>query len=50
MKKFVAALAVEAGDLPTARLHGRALVALEPEEPRHRARLARIDEMLARHP
>ncbi|MFM1935633.1 MAG: hypothetical protein RI990_592 [Planctomycetota bacterium] len=49
-REFAAALAVEAGDLPTARLHVRALVALEPEEPRHRARLARIDEMLARHP
>ena len=46
-REFAAALAVEAGDLQAARLHVEALGFLEPGEARHRARLARIDELIA---
>jgi hypothetical protein len=46
-REFAAAVAIEAGDLPSARMHIQALTVLEPDEARHRARLARIDEMIA---
>jgi len=46
-REFAAALAVEAGNLQAARLHVQALGFLEPDEPRHQARLARIDELIA---
>lgn len=48
-REFAAALAVEAGDLEAARLHVVALGALEPAEPRHRARLERLDAMISGH-
>ena len=46
-REFAAAVAVEAGDLSSARMHIQALAALEPGVERHRTRLARIDEMIA---
>ena len=46
-REFAAAVAVEAGDLSSARMHIQALAALEPGAERHRARLARIEEMIA---
>lgn len=49
-REFVAAIAVEAGDLPTARLHIQALIFLEPTVDRHRQRLAKVDEMIAALP
>ena len=49
-REFVAAIAVEAGDLPTARLHIQALTLLEPNVDRHRQRLAKVDEMIAKLP
>lgn len=49
-REFAAAVAIEAGDLPAARMHIQALTVLEPAEERHRARLARIDEMIAGRP
>jgi hypothetical protein len=45
-REFVAAVAVEAGDLATARMHIEALTMLEPSVERHRLRLARIDELI----
>jgi len=49
-REFVAAIAVEAGDLSTARLHIQALTLLEPNVDRHRQRLAKVDEMIAKLP
>jgi hypothetical protein len=45
-REFVAAIAVEAGDLGAARMHVEALTHLEPAVEQHRRRLARIDEMI----
>ena len=47
-REFAAAIAVEAGDLQAARLHVEALTKLEPSVERHRQRLAKVDEMIAR--
>jgi Flp pilus assembly protein TadD len=49
-REFVAAIAVEAGDLQTARLHIQALTLLEPTVARHGQRLAKVDEMIAKLP
>jgi Flp pilus assembly protein TadD len=49
-REFVAAIAVEAGDLQTARLHIQALTLLEPTVARHSQRLAKVDEMIAKLP
>jgi predicted Zn-dependent protease len=49
-REFVAAIAVEAGDLDAARMHIEALVRLEPSVAKHAQRLARIDEMIAKRP
>ena len=45
---LAAAIAVEAGELGVARMHIEALTHLEPAVDRHRQRLARIDEMIAK--
>ncbi|MFO0961625.1 MAG: hypothetical protein U0625_01825 [Phycisphaerales bacterium] len=45
-REFAATLAVEAGDLPAARVQVEALALLEPTVARHRQRLDRIDELL----
>ena len=47
-REFAAAVAIEAGDLDAARLHVEALTKLEPSVERHRQRLAKVDEMIAR--
>jgi Flp pilus assembly protein TadD len=49
-REFVAAIAVEAGDLQTARLHIQALTLLEPSVAQHRQRLQKVDEMIAKLP
>ena len=49
-REFVAAIAVEAGDLQTARLHIQALALLEPTVARHSQRLQKVDEMIAKLP
>jgi Flp pilus assembly protein TadD len=49
-REFVAAIAVEAGDLQTARLHIQALTLLEPTVARHSQRLQKVDEMIAKLP
>jgi tetratricopeptide (TPR) repeat protein len=46
-RELAAATAVESGDMPTARRHIAALVTLEPSNPRHAERLARIDALAA---
>ncbi len=46
-REFVAALAVEAGNLDAARMHVVALGALEPGEERHLKRLERLDAMIS---
>ncbi len=47
-RELAAAIAVEAGELAVARMHIEALTHLEPAVDRHRQRLARIDEMIAK--
>jgi Flp pilus assembly protein TadD len=49
-REFVAAIAVEAGDLQTARIHIQALTLLEPTVVRHSQRLTKVDEMIAKLP
>ena len=46
-RELAAATAVESGDMPTARRHIAALVTLEPSNPRHAERLAKIDALAA---
>jgi hypothetical protein len=46
LREFAAAIAAESGDLAGARVHVEALVVLEPDVERHKARLARIDELI----
>ena len=41
-----AAIAVEAGDLPTARQHIEALTLIEPDRPQHQKRLETIDRLM----
>ena len=48
LRELSAAIAVEAGDLRSARRDVEALTLLEPDREQHRKRLARIDELLAR--
>ena len=45
-RELAAAIAIEAGRLDLARLHIEALTILEPQNPRHRERLRRVDELL----
>lgn len=46
VRELAAAIAVEAGQLPAARVHIKALTALEPDREIHRRRLERVDELL----
>lgn len=46
LRELAAAVAIEAGDLTLARQHVVALDRLEPDQPRHKARLAKLDELL----
>lgn len=46
-RELAASLAIEAGRLDLARRHIFALTLLEPDRPRHRTRLERIDAMIA---
>jgi hypothetical protein len=46
VRELAAAIAVEAGRLPSARVHIKALTALEPDREIHRRRLERVDELL----
>jgi hypothetical protein len=48
LRELSAAIAVEGGDLRSARRDIEALTLLEPDREQHRKRLARIDELLAR--
>lgn len=50
LRELSAAIAVEAGDLRSARRDVEALTLLEPDREQHRKRLARLDELLARPP
>lgn len=45
LRELAAAIAIEAGKLPLARLHILALTRLEPDQPRHEARLRKLDEL-----
>ena len=46
VRELAAAIAVEAGRLPVARVHVRALTVLEPDREIHRRRLERVDALL----
>lgn len=46
IRELAAAIAIEAGGLETARLHVWALTRLEPDQPTHALRLARIEELI----
>ena len=46
IRELAAAIAVEAKRYELARQHIWALTKLEPDEPRHRARLAKLDELM----
>lgn len=46
LRELAAAVAVESGDLRTAREHIRALTLIEPDRPQHATRLERIESML----
>jgi tetratricopeptide (TPR) repeat protein len=46
VRELAASIAVEAGDLASARRHIAALLLLEPDRPQHRRRLERIDELI----
>lgn len=48
LRELAAAIAVEAGELEIARAHVVALTRIEPGEPRHEARLRKLDELLKR--
>jgi Tfp pilus assembly protein PilF len=45
-RELAAAIAIEAGDLGTARAHVAALVRLEPTVPKHAQRLERVEQLL----
>lgn len=46
IRELAAAVAIEAKDLELARRHVWALTRIEPDQPQHRARLAKLDELL----
>ncbi|MEY3142011.1 MAG: hypothetical protein RLY21_504 [Planctomycetota bacterium] len=48
VRELAAAIAVEAGQLPAARVHVKALTLLEPDRDIHRRRLERVDQLLGR--
>jgi len=50
VREMAAAIAIEAGQLPAARVHVKALTVLEPDRDIHRRRLERVDQLLGDAP
>jgi hypothetical protein len=50
VRELAAAIAIEAGQLPAARVHVKALTVLEPDRDIHRRRLERVDQLLGDSP
>lgn len=50
VRELAAAIAIESKRLPLAREHVAALERIEPDQPRHRARLVKLDELMGKAP